>query len=246
MLTVLHVVFGTVALAAVPLALAVRKGGKWHRIAGIVFTVSMFAVLFSAGFLWQAKGHLFLVPLAAVTAYLIFNAWRVIARRRRKRPDPIDDNVDRLAAIAAIAAAIATAYRGVTANTPLLKSIAPALVGIGGIGICFGLNELIGFTAPRTRPGWQFAHLSAMIASYISATTAFLVINAHHVPMIFRWLVPSSIGAAAIVAFSLNVLRNNWRIERALGKQRAATAGRASKSPSSPVAPATAPGGPAR
>ena len=219
MLTVLHVVFGTVALVAVPVALFVRKGGWWHRRAGAVFTLSMFVVLLSAAFLWQAKGHLFLVPLGFVTAYLIFNAWRVIARRRRG-PDAIDDAVDRLAAAAVILAGLATAAIGIFPSTQLVVSIQPALIAIGAIGICFGLNDLLGFRAPRSRPGWQFAHLSAMIASYISATTAFLVINAHHVPMMIRWLVPSSIGALAIALYSLGILRQHWYVERLLGKSR--------------------------
>lgn len=206
MMTVLHVMFGTVALAMVPAALLARKGGAWHRRWGVVFTVAMFVVLLSAGFLWQAKGHLFLVPLGAVSAYLIFNGWRVIARRRRTERDEIEDRIDMLAAWAAIAAGTATAFLGGTAATPLMLSIKPALLGIGAIAIAFGVNDLLGFRSPRLRSGWLLAHLSAMLAAYISAVTAFVVINAHDVPMMFRWLVPSSLGAATIVAYSLRVI----------------------------------------
>ena len=210
-MTVLHVAFGTVALFVVPAALFSRKGSTWHRRWGIAFTGSMFVVLFSAGFLWQAKGHLFLVPLAGVSAYLIFNGWRVIARRRRRVPDQIDDRVDMLAAWGAIAAGFATAWLGVTAATPLLLSIKPALIGIGSIAIAFGSNDLLGFRSPRMRVGWLLAHLSAMLAAYISAVTAFVVINAHEVPMTLRWLVPSTVGAATIVVYSLRVVRAAWR-----------------------------------
>ena len=73
-----------------------------------------------------------------------------------------------------------------------MLSIRPALIGIGSIAICFGLNDILGFYAPRSRTGWLLAHLSAMLAAYISATTAFLVINAHHVPMVLRWALPSA------------------------------------------------------
>jgi uncharacterized membrane protein len=234
MMTVLHVVFGTVALLAVPAALLVRHGGRLHTRIGAIFTAAMFVVLFSAGFLWQAKGHLFLVPLSAVTAYLIFNAWRVIARRKRG-PDPIDDRVDMLAAGAVMLAGLATAWIGVTASTPLLLSIRPSLIGIGAIAICFGINDVIGFRMARARFGWLFAHLAAMIGAYISAVTAFLVINAHHVPMILRWAVPSAIGASAIALYSIGVLRRTWRIERVLRNPKNRT-----KAVTSPVAPATA------
>jgi hypothetical protein len=47
------------------------------------------------------------------------------------------------------------------------------------------------------------AHFSAMIAAYISAVTAFVVINAHGVPMQLRWLVPISIGTLVISGFAL-------------------------------------------
>ena len=187
----------------------------------MAFTLSMFVVLFSAGFLWQAKGHLFLVPLAAVSAYLIFHGWRSIARRRRG-PDPIDDRVDMLAAWAAIAAGAATAYLGLTPSTELLRSISPALMGVGTIAICFGINDLLGFRSERTKQGWLLSHLSAMLAAYISAVTAVLVINAHQMPMIVRWLLPSALGASAIVYYSLRVVLPSWRAKHSLGKAAAA------------------------
>jgi hypothetical protein len=237
-MTVLHVVFGTVALVVVPGALLARKGGAWHRRWGIGFTVSMFVVLLSAGFLWQAKGHLFLVPLAGVSGYLIFNGWRVIARRRRRRPDQIEDRIDMLAAWAAIAAGAGTAYLGGTAATPLMLSIKPALLGIGSIAIAFGANDLLGFRAPRMPAGWKLAHLSAMLAAYISAVTAFLVINAHDVPMLVRWLVPSTLGGAAIVAYSLSVLVPGLRAARRARRVAAA----ARRPPARPARELPAPG----
>lgn len=218
MMTFLHVAFGTIALFVVPGALLARKGGAWHRRWGIAFTASMFVVLLSAGFLWQAAGHLFLVPLAAVSAYLIFNGWRVIARRRRRRPDPIEDRIDMLAAWAVIAAGLSTIYLGGAAATPLMLSIKPALLGIGFIAVAFGANDLLGFTSPRMPAGWKLAHFAAMLAAYVSAVTAFLVINAHSVPMLIRWLTPSLLGIAAIAAFALGVLFPRRRARRAPGR----------------------------
>ncbi len=207
MMTLLHVVFGTVALIVAPLALAVRKGGTWHRRWGKAFVSSMAIVVLSAGFLWQEHGHLFLVPLGAITAYLTFNGRRVIARRKRRRPDEIDDRADLLAAYAALAAAAATIYLGASGANPLLREIGPALIGIGGIGLAFGLNEVLGFRGPRSGTGWVLAHLSAMIAAYASAVTAFVVINAHAVPMMLRWTVPVALAGATIAAYALRYVR---------------------------------------
>ncbi len=207
MMTVLHVVFGTLALGIAPVALFVRKGGTWHRRCGAAFALTMAIVLFSAGFLWQAKGHLFLVPLAGVSAYLIFNGFRVIARHRRPVPDPLEDRFDLLADAAAFAAGVSVAYMGSSASTPLMISLRPALLGIGVIAIAFAVNDMLGFSAPRRPLGWLFAHFAAMIAAYISAVTAFLVINAHGVPMLLRWIVPSFVGGGVIVAYTLSYLR---------------------------------------
>lgn len=210
-LTALHVASGCVALAMVPLALFSRKGSRWHRRAGASFTVAMAVVILTAGFLWQAKGHLFLVPLGAVSAYLIFSGWRVVARRRRQKTDEIEDRVDVLAAAAVIGAGAASIYLGLFSSNAVVSEIRPALAGIGTIAVCFGLNDLLGFRAARTRTGWLLAHLSGMIAAYVSAVTAFLVINAHSIPMTWRWLIPSALGAGLIAFYSLRILSPIWR-----------------------------------
>jgi uncharacterized membrane protein len=201
------VFFGTLALVAAPAALFVGKGGRWHRRFGYSYVLTMAIVLFSAGFLWQAKGHVFLLPLAAVSAYLIFNGTRAIARNRRRIPDPFEDRVDILAAGVAVAAAFGIAFLAATAETPLMLSIRPALVGIAAIAIAFASNDVLGLAAPRMKHGWLLSHFSAMLGSYVSAVTAFIVINAHDVPMMVRWIVPSLAGGSVIVAYTLRFVR---------------------------------------
>ncbi len=210
-LTLLHVVFGSVALLAAPAALLVRTGGAWHKWFGTAFTIVMAVVLCSAAFMWQAKGHVFLVPLAIVSAYLIFNGWRVIARRRRKIFSPLQIGIDAAATLGVMVAGVVTSWMGWTADTPLMHSISPALFGIGAIAIAFGINDLLGFTAPRLKIGWLLSHFSAMLASYISAVTAFVVINAHAVPMMLRWGVPGAIGALTITAYSVQAIYRGSR-----------------------------------
>ena len=77
------------------------------------------------------------------------------------------------------------------------------MVGIGAIGVSFAANDVLGFIGPRMRNGWLLQHFAGMIAAYISAVTAFVVINAHGVPMELRWIVPIGIGTLVITAFSL-------------------------------------------
>jgi hypothetical protein len=203
MMTVLHVICGTIVLVVAPAALAVRKGGRWHRRWGTTFMLAMSVVLFTAGFMWQPKGHIFLLALALISAYLVYNGYRLIARRRRKRDDQLDAGVDTLAAATTVAAGIWLLFIAATASGALMKSLAPIMTGLGLMAIAFALNDVRGIFGPRSRTGSLIAHFSAMIAAYISAVTAFVVINAHGVPMELRWLVPIGIGTLVISAYSL-------------------------------------------
>jgi hypothetical protein len=203
MMTVLHVICGTFVLGVAPAAMLARKGGRWHRRWGTAFMLAMSVVLFTAGFMWQPKGHVFLFALALVSGYLVFNGYRIIARRRRNRPDELDDVIDIAAAALAVAAGVWLVIIAATAPGALMRSLAPIMAGLGVVAAAFAFNDVRGILGPRSRIGWLIAHFSAMIAAYISAVTAFVVINAHGVPMELRWLVPIGLGTLVITAFSL-------------------------------------------
>lgn len=69
-----HIAMGTAALVAGLFAIAVRKGGTWHRRAGIVFVFTMIAMGLTgvALAMYQGNGD---VTAGALTAYLVFTAW---------------------------------------------------------------------------------------------------------------------------------------------------------------------------
>jgi hypothetical protein len=203
MMTLLHVICGTFVLVVAPAALVVRKGGRWHRRWGTAFMLAMSVVLFTAGFMWQPKGHIFLFALALVSGYLVFNGYRILARRRRPRADALDDGIDVAAAGMTVVAGLWLIAIAASAGTDLMRSLAPIMAGLGVVAIAFALNDVRGVFGPRSRVGPLIAHFSAMIAAYISAVTAFIVINAHGVPMELRWLVPIGIGTLVITGYSL-------------------------------------------
>ncbi len=203
MLTALHIVAGAVVLIVAPAALAVRKGGRWHRRWGRAFMAAMSLVLFTSGFMWQPKGHLFLLALAIVSGYFVFNGYRIVARQRRKRADTLDDGIDIASAGATCACGLWLLFIAITPATPLMRQLQPITAGLGVVAIAFAANDARGIFGVRSRSGWLIAHFSAMIAAYISAVTAFVVINAHGVPMELRWIVPIAVGAVVISAYSL-------------------------------------------
>jgi hypothetical protein len=138
-----------------------------------------------------------------VSGYLVFSGYRILARRRRRRDDDLDNGVDIAAAALTVAAGVWLLVIAATAASDLMRGLAPIMAGLGVVAIAFAANDVRGIFGPRTRAGFLIAHFSAMIAAYISAVTAFVVINAHGVPMELRWLVPIGVGTLVITAFSI-------------------------------------------
>jgi hypothetical protein len=202
--TLLHVVAGTFVLAVAPAAMLARKGGRWHRRWGLAFAGAMAFVLATAAFMWQSHGHLFLLFLDAVSAYLIFTGYRTIVRRRRRVRDLRADRIDALGAGFVVLCAVTLAWLGADARTPLMQSLAVVLFALAAIAASFAFLDLTALVRGRqSKLGSLLMHLSAMIGAYISAVTAFVVINAHGIPMGLRWLVPSLAGSSIIAGFSI-------------------------------------------
>jgi uncharacterized membrane protein len=72
-----HVGTGLTALAAGFLALALRKGGKWHRVGGRVFVVAMIATGITATAISLYEGKESFAG-GLVTAYLVFTAYTTV------------------------------------------------------------------------------------------------------------------------------------------------------------------------
>ncbi len=229
-ITGLHVVAGMLVLVVAPAALLVRKGGRWHRRWGFVFAAAMALVIATAAVMWIPHGHLFLLFLDVMSAYLIFAGLRVIARGRRKARNRVADGVDLAAAAAVLASGCTLIAIAASANTPLMRNLAPVLVALSAIGAAFAALDIKALGArSRSRLGSLLFHLSAMIGAYVSAVTAFCVINFHAVPMPLRWFVPSAVGSIVIGAFSATYRRRFAHAAERSASARSARAARSSR-----------------
>ena len=74
---VLHVGTGLIAMAAGFLAIAVRKGGKWHRWSGLVFVGAMITTGMTAAGIAIYEGKPIVIG-GTMTAYLVFTAWTAV------------------------------------------------------------------------------------------------------------------------------------------------------------------------
>lgn len=198
-----HIAAGTLALLVGLIPMLGRKGGPLHVRAGRVYVYSMMLVAATAVVLCLLQpltvGRLFLTSVAVLSFYLSFSGWR--AARRHSATLPLPDAV--LAGFSALVglAMVATGlWRGV---------VLFAFIG-GLICIFAGLDTWRALCpAPATAPtAWLFRHFTRMGGSYISAFTAFIVVNVGRwIPEtapawagLVGWIAPTIIGTALIVS----------------------------------------------
>lgn len=78
------------------------------------------------------------------------------------------------------------------------RTINLILVVFAIVGIFFSVKDLFLYRKPdRLRKAWLKLHLGKMMGGYISATTAFVVVN-NFIPGISAWFVPGIIGGFII------------------------------------------------
>lgn len=197
----IHIAAGTLALFAVPVALAVKKGGLTHRRFGIVYVYSMFAVAVTALLCAPYFRDYFLMLIAVFASYLTFVGWRTLKRKDPARQGPAA--IDWAAAGAALAAGL-----GLEAMAALehayFRSFAIVLVIFGAICLGAGARSVYFFrNPPKLRGAWLFEHFGMMLGAYIATVSAFSAVNFHFVhPLWLRWLWPTIVGTLVIAAYS--------------------------------------------
>jgi hypothetical protein len=82
------------------------------------------------------------------------------------------------------------------------------LMVFGVVGLIFSIRDILLFkNIEKLKKGWLKLHLGKMIGGYISATTAFVVVN-NFLPSIYGWFIPGIIGGIYIM-YWMNKLNNH-------------------------------------
>jgi uncharacterized membrane protein/predicted small integral membrane protein len=190
----LHITTGTIALLAGLIPMLGRKGGTAHVRAGRLYVYCMVAVAITAVLLciFQpiTQGRLFLTGVAVLSFYLSFSGWR--AARRRSAVLPVPDLI--LGAGSALVGFLMLAA-GLWLKAVLFAFFGGLICLFAGLDVWRSLRPTVAPPMP-----WLFLHLTRMGGSYISATTAFIVVN------LGRWLpagVPSWVGLMGWIAPTL-------------------------------------------
>jgi hypothetical protein len=142
----------------------------------------------------------FLFAVGIFSLYFVLTGNRAL-NFKRKNPDL---KIDKLISIIMIITGILM----ISLPIILTKSINIILVVFAIVGIIFSVRDLILFKNPeQLRKGWLKLHLGKMLGGYISATTAFVVVN-EFFPSFYGWFIPGIVGGLIIAYWTKKMNKN--------------------------------------
>ena len=188
----IHAFFGGVALLSGLVSMVAKKGNKAHKKAGLLFFYAMMLSGIIAMFVAISPNHNspFLFSIGIFSLYFVFTGKRALRFKRKNNSLKIDKLISTTMLI--------TGFCMILVPIIFTKSINIILIVFGVVGMVFSIKDLIQFKNPnKLKKGWLKFHLGKMIGAYISATTAFVVVN-QFFPSIYGWFAPSILGGFVI------------------------------------------------
>ncbi len=193
-----HAVFGSLGLLTGLVALISKKGGIIHKRFGRLFYYSM---LITAGLalivsVMPKHENPFLFVIGIFSSYFVLSGFRAI-RFKSKMPNAVDYLISWVMLLTGIVM--------VSIHPILAHKINIVLTVFGVAGIFFSIQDLIVYRKPeQLKINWLKNHLGKMTGAYISAVTAFVVVN-NLLPGISGWIAPGVIGGVFIAIWTKKV-----------------------------------------
>ena len=204
-LILLHIVFGATALLSGSIALIVKKGGFVHRKSGLVFVVTMLVSAVLSMIIAVQPNHLnsFLLSIGVLTLYFVIGGYLAL-RYKKKYVNLLADKCLALAMfVIGIAMIIYPIYLG---------HFNIVMMVFGALGTVFAITDFARFAKhEELHKHWLTLHLGKITGGYISAFTAFIVVN-QYLPGIVGWLLPGVVGGVFIAVTTRRV--KGQRVEK--------------------------------
>jgi uncharacterized membrane protein len=200
-LRIAHLGAGAVAFVVAPVALAVRKGSDRHRWAGRLYLLPMSFAAASAAVLAGVRHNVPFVFIGLFSLYLGVSGYRAL-RFKSTYTARTSDRVVTGVALAFFATMLV--YGGVQLGTSWGRAV--PILAFGVVGLVLAAGDWRRLRHDRARESWLSGHMSGMVASYIAAWSAFLVINLGVLPLPVRILLAPAVGIPALWAW-----RRVWR-----------------------------------
>ena len=189
----IHAASGGIALLTGFIAILAKKGKTLHKNSGLVFYYSMMFSGIIAMLVAVLPNHEnpFLFAVGIFSLYFVLTGKRAL-NFKTKNPDlRIDKWISRVM--------IATGILMILLPILITKSINIVLLVFAIVAIVLSVRDLMLYKNPeRLRKSWLKLHLGKMLGGYISASTAFVVVN-QFFPSVYSWFVPGIIGGLIIV-----------------------------------------------
>ena len=191
----IHVVFGAIALLSGSISLVAKKGGFLHRKCGLVFVFTMLISSILSMTVAVQPGHIntFLFSIGILTMYFVIGGY--LALRYKKKY--VNLMADKCLALTMFVIGIA-----MVSNALFSGDLNIVLLVFGLLGIVFAVKDFANFYFhEELHEHWLTLHLGKITGGYISAFTAFIVVN-QYIPGIVGWILPGVIGGI-FIAFSI-------------------------------------------
>ncbi|MFD1551448.1 DUF2306 domain-containing protein [Putridiphycobacter roseus] len=192
LLIIAHVALGGIALLTGLLSIIAYKGKNLHKKSGKFFVYTMISSGLIAMVIALLPKHEspFLFSIGIFSTYLTLTGYRALRFKRQNISLRIDITMAWLMVV--------TGFLMIILPTILTLKFNIVLGVFGILGISLAIQDLKLFSKPkRLRKGWLKLHIGKIMGGYISAVTAFIVVN-QFIPGIYGWLVPTLIGSVFI------------------------------------------------
>jgi uncharacterized membrane protein len=204
----LHIAGGMLGLITGFVNTLNRKGSTFHRNSGKAYVLSMFVATLSGVLLAFLKENQFLFLIGIFSFYLCFSGWRVL-KYQSLQPFKAK-NLDIVVASITVLFSVFMIFTGIYDIESNKIVINPVLLIFGSGGLFISLADLKKFlqssqSVPKPL-NWLYTHVARMGGSYISAVTAFIVVNFTSLPPLILWLGPSLIGTI-FITYSIRKLK---------------------------------------
>lgn len=201
-----HAIAGGIALVVAPLAMALPKGGTWHRRWGKAYFYRMVVVCITAVVLGIAhyQRSFWLALVGVFSFHLVASGYRSLYLKKLHeglKPQPTDLWLHGIA--------------GTVNGGLLIWGLAHLLMGqrdtkamlftvFGAIGSYMVVIQLHRFYKRKhDKREWFYGHISGMLGAYIATLSAFSAVNLEMIrPTWLKWLWPTLVGVPLIILWT--------------------------------------------